>query len=150
MKPIDFLKAAGVALALLILNIVVVVVAVVVYSQLIEPGQPSEFYDEAAQRIAPWCTRTIGLAFFFSAGWLLTRRRPDRNGLLFAALFSLFYFILDAASVGFAGVASVEFLLSMLANALAALAGAYVAVVRMGDQRHDAQQNGSAESESGG
>ena len=127
MKPIDFLKAAGVALALLVINVLVVILAVVAYAQLIEPGHPSDYYNAAAKWIAPWCTRTVGLAAFFVASYLLTKRRPDRNGLLFATAFSLFYAIIDAATVGFVEVLNIEFLLAMLTNLLAALAGAYLA-----------------------
>ena len=78
-------------------------------------------------KIAPWCSHIAGTALFFVASYFLTARRPDRNGPLFAAAVTLFYAIIDAATVGFAGVVEVEFLLSMLAKLLAALAGAYVA-----------------------
>jgi hypothetical protein len=97
------------------------------YSFVIEPGHPSEFYNEAALRIAPWCSHIFGTALFFGAGWLCTRRRPERNGLLFAAVFTLFYAIIDAATVGFKGILNVEFALSMLAKLLAALVGALLA-----------------------
>ena len=123
----DVVKAAGVAIGLLVFNMLIVILAVVTYAQLIEPGQPQEFYDAAAMRIAPWCTRTIGSAAFFAVGYFLAKSRPDRNGLLFALLFSLFYALLDAATVGFAGALNIEFLLAMLANCIVALAGALFA-----------------------
>ncbi len=130
MKPIDFVKAVGVAIAVLAANIVIVILTVFGYSTLIEPGHPGEFYDSAALRIAPWCVHTAGTALFFGAGYLFARRRPQRNGFLFAATFSVLYAIIDGATVGFAGVFSVEFALSMLANLLAALAGAWLATRR--------------------
>ena len=127
MKPIDFAKAAGVAIAILALNIVIAILVVLAYSVFIEPGHPREFYDEAALRIAPWSSHIAGTALFFGAGYLLTKRRPQRNGLLFAAVFTVLYAIIDSAMVAFAAFVQVEFWLSMLAKLLAALAGAVLA-----------------------
>ena len=70
MKPIDFAKAAGIAIAILALNILISILAVLAYSIFIEPGHPREFYDEAALRIAPWCSHIFGTALFFGAGYL--------------------------------------------------------------------------------
>jgi hypothetical protein len=131
MQLLDLAKAAGVAIALLAINVLVVVLAVVVYAQLIEPGHPSDFYNKAAEGIAPWCTRTVGVGAFFLVSYLLARRRPDRNGMLFATVFSCWYAIIDAATVGFVGVFNMEFSLSMVANLLAAVGGAYVARVAL-------------------
>jgi hypothetical protein len=126
-KPVDFAKAAVVAVVVLALNLLIAVLAVIGYSILIEPGHPRAFYDAAALRIAPWSAHIAGTALFFGAGYLCTRRRPHRNGFLFAAAFTVVYAIVDAATVGFVGVLSVEFALSMLGNLLAALAGAFLA-----------------------
>jgi hypothetical protein len=106
---------------------------VVAYRFLIEPGHPSEFYDAAALKIAPWCSHIAGTALFFAAGFLFSKRRPERNGLLFAAAFTALYAIIDAATVGFAGVFALEFVLSMFAKLLAALAGAYLATQKNAD-----------------
>jgi hypothetical protein len=127
MKPIDFLKAAATAMVVLALNILIAVLVVFGYSTFIEPGHPREFYDAAALRIAPWSAHTAGTALFFGAGYLLASRRPQRNGFLFAAAFTGLYAIIDGAIVGFVGVLSVEFALSILANLLAALGGTFLA-----------------------
>lgn len=128
MKPIDFAKAAGVAVAVLVINVLIAILVVLVYRFGIEPGHPSEFYDAAAQRIAPWCSHIAGTALFFGAGCLFARRRPDRNGFLFALAFTVLYAVIDAATVGFAGAVSVEFGLSMLAKLAAGQAGAFLAI----------------------
>jgi hypothetical protein len=127
MKLIDFAKAAAVAVAVFAANIVIVILAVFGYSMLVEPGHPREFYDAAAPRIASWCVHIAGTALFLCAGYLFARRRPQRNGYVFAAAFSVLYAIIDAATVGFVGIFSAEFALSMLGNLLAALAGTFVA-----------------------
>jgi hypothetical protein len=128
MKPLDFARAAAVAVVLLVLNVLVSIVVVLGYSILIEPGQPREFYDKAALRIVPWSSHTAGTALFFGAGYLFARRRPQRNGLLFATAFTALYAIIDAATVGFVGFFGIAFALSMLAKWLAALLGALLAV----------------------
>ena len=127
MKPLDFVKAAGVGFGLLVVNVLIAIVVVLAYSIFIEPGHPREFYDAAALRIAPWCSHIAGTALFFVAGYWFARRRHERNGYLFAATFTLFYAIIDAATVGFVGALAVEFLVSMLLKLLAALAGAWLA-----------------------
>src|SRR5687768_18594328 len=114
MRLIDCAQAAGVAIAVLALNILISILVVLGYSLFIEPGHPSEFYDAAALRIAPWCSHIFGTALFFAGGYLFAKRNPRRNGLLFAVTFTIFYAIIDAAAVGFAGVFGLEFALSML------------------------------------
>jgi hypothetical protein len=68
-----------------------------------------------------------GTAFFFCAGYLFTTRKRSRNGFLFATAFTVFYAIIDSATVGFASAFEIEFLLSTLAKLAASLAGAYLA-----------------------
>lgn len=125
MKPLDYVKAVGVAFALLVVNVLIAILVVTFYAFVIEPGHPSEFYEEAAKRIAPWCSHIAGTALFFVAAWFFTARRPDRNAYLFAIIVTLFYALIDAASVGFAGIWGFEFALSMLVKLLAALVGAF-------------------------
>ncbi|MDA1166171.1 MAG: hypothetical protein O3B13_24005 [Planctomycetota bacterium] len=127
MKTTDFARAFGAAIALLAVNLLVAIAVVVFYRFVIEPGHPGEFYDEAAMRIAPWCSHIIGTALFFVVIRFVTARKPDRNGLLFAVVVSLFYAIIDSAMVGFASLVEVEFLLSMMAKLAAAVVGAGVA-----------------------
>ena len=126
MQPIDFAKAAAVAFLLLVVNVVIAIVVVVAYSILIDPGHPREYYDAAALRIAPWCSHIFGTAIFFGAGFLFARLGPQRNAYLFAVAFTLLYAIIDSATVGFVGVVSVVFGLSMLAKLIAALVGAFL------------------------
>jgi hypothetical protein len=133
MKPIDFARAAGVAVLLLALNVLISIFVVLGYSVLVEPGHPKEFYDAAAQRIAPWCSHIAGTALFLGAGYLFTRRRPQRNGFWFAGAVTLFYALIDAATVGFVGAFAPSFVLSLLAKLIAALAGAFLAMRRRRD-----------------
>jgi hypothetical protein len=58
---------------------------------------------------------------------MFASRNPSRNGFVFALVVVAFYTLIDAASVGFSGIANVAFLLSMLLKVIASLAGAFLA-----------------------
>lgn len=131
MKPIDYVKAAGVAFALLVINVLIAILVVTIYAVVIDPGHPSEYYEIAALRIAPWCSHIAGTAFFFVAVFWLTTRRPDRRAFLFASLVTVLYAVIDAASIGFVGIWDLEFAVSMLAKYVAALVGAFVGTRRI-------------------
>jgi hypothetical protein len=127
MKPIDFAKATGVAVLVLALNLLIATLVILAYSIFIEPGHPQEFYNEAALKIAPWCSHTVGTALFFVAGYWFARGRTRRDALVFAVAFTVLYAIIDSAIVAFATFVQLEFWLSMLAKLVAALAGAFLA-----------------------
>lgn len=131
MKAIDFAKATGIGVALLALNLLIATLVIIAYAVFIEPGHPDEFYHDAAMRIAPWCSHIIGTALFLGAGYLFARRNPERNGFVFAIVVALLYAIIDAAMVGFACLADLEFGLSMLAKLAAILAGSHLAIRRI-------------------
>src|SRR5688572_26241738 len=126
MELMDFAKAAAVAAAILVLNVLIAILVVTVYSILIRPGQPKEFYDAAALRIAPWCSHIAGTTLFLVAGYYFAGRQPKRNGYLFAITFTVLYAMIDGATVGFVGVFAIEFALSMFLKLAAALAGAFL------------------------
>ena len=130
MKPIDFIKAAGIAALVLVLNVLIAIIAVFVYS-ILEPGHPKPFYDAAALRIAPWCSYIAGTALCFGAGYFCARRCPQRNGFFFGGAFTIFYAIIDGAMVGFVGIFALNFVISMFAKLFAALAGVFLAQKRM-------------------
>ena len=130
MKPIDFLKAAGVALLILIISVLIAILAVLFYSFFIHPGESKEFYDAAALRIAPWCSHIAGTALFFLASYYFARRNPARNAFLFALAVVVLYVIIDGATVAYKGIFNLQFGLSMLAKTLGALGGAYLAARR--------------------
>jgi hypothetical protein len=128
-KPIDYLKAAGTALLLLILNVAISFPVVGVWRALFEPQTPPQ---EVALRIAPWSSHLVGPVLFFAAAWLLARRRSERNGLAMAGAVCAFYVLLEAASVtgypdGPAMLLTLTFALAMAAKVAAALLGAVLA-----------------------
>jgi hypothetical protein len=61
-------------------------------------------------------THIAATALLFGAGYLLARHRPDRNGFVFALAATVLYTVIDVAAVGFVGLVSLEFGLSMLAK----------------------------------
>jgi hypothetical protein len=130
MTGFDFLKAAGVALLLMVLNVVVAFGVVWAYSVFIEPGHDEAFYQAAAQRIAPWSSVVAGAFLFFGAGWLFAKRKPARNGLLFAAVVVGIYAAIDVSIIAASGaLASLGLIvaLSMATKLGAALFGAQLA-----------------------
>ena len=104
MKPIDFLKALGVALAVLISTLVFAFPMVAFYAYLIEPGHPPEFYSAAAKWIAPWSSHLLGPLLFLAFNYRLARRRPERNAMAFALATIVLYVVIDAGSLPLFGL----------------------------------------------
>ena len=86
MKPIDYAKAAAVGLGVLALNLLLTTAAITVYALAIEPGRPQAHYNAIAPQIGAWSGPAGGVVLMFLAGWFCAKRRPERNGLLFAAV----------------------------------------------------------------
>jgi hypothetical protein len=99
MNLFDWLKAFGVAIAVMVLNVAAAFGVVWVYATLIEPGRDEAFYVEAAQWIAPWSSVFAGAALFFLAAWWLAWRRPGRNGYVFAGVAVAIYAAIDVAVI---------------------------------------------------
>ncbi len=131
MKPIDYLKALGVGIAVLVLNLLLTTLAITIYSFLIEPGHPQDYYVAMAPVIGAWTGPVGGMALMFLAGWWCARRRPQRNGILFIAVAWGFYLTLDAglgvAAGGAAAILTLNFAMSLGGALLAGLTGATVA-----------------------
>lgn len=78
MKPIDYVKALVVAVAVLAITLAASFPMVAFYAYFIEPGHPQEFYNAAAQWIAPWTSYILGPLCFFAFNYWLARRSPAR------------------------------------------------------------------------
>jgi hypothetical protein len=125
----DFLKAVGIALAVLIANVAVSFGVVWVYATFIEPGHDEAFYQAAAQWIAPWSSVFAGAVLFFLALWWLAWRRQGRNGYVFAAAVVAIYAAIDVsviAAVGALGAMGLIVAVSMASKLAGALLGAWL------------------------
>lgn len=134
MERADYLKALGVAVGVLVLNLLLTTVAITVYSLVIEPGKPQAFYTEMAPIIGAWSGPAGGAAAMFLAGWVFGRRRPTRNGRVFMGVVFAVYLALDLvmglAFYPIATVLTVRFAVSMALAGLAGQAGAALARYR--------------------
>jgi hypothetical protein len=131
MKPIDYLKALGLAVAILALNLLATTLAITIYSLAIAPGQPQDYYVAMAPVIGAWTGPLGGMLLMFGAGWLFARRRPEQSGLVFIGVTWGAYVVLDVA-IGLAAAPpsalfSMNLLMSLGGAGLAGLAGAVLA-----------------------
>jgi hypothetical protein len=101
MQPIDFAKAAGLALLVLILDLACAFAFVLFWSLAIDPGHPSSYYTAAAPRLSTISTRVCGPLLLALFVWLFSRKRADRQPFAFAATVLAVYFFLDGAMVAF-------------------------------------------------
>lgn len=127
MQALDFAKAAGLAAAILIVDVLVAVGVVYLWADYVAPGHPRAYYATAGVAVARLSTRIFGTALVLAALWWAGRRNPQRNPLLFAVIVVICYAVLDGASVGFAGFLSASFGFTTLLKLLAGLAGAQLA-----------------------
>lgn len=58
----------------LIVNVLVSIVVVAVYAYFIDPGHPSEFYEEFAKFSAPYSSVFAGMPLMFVWCWWLSRK----------------------------------------------------------------------------
>ena len=127
----DLAKALGVGVAVLVLTIAASFPMVAVYAYLIEPGHSEAFYTEAAQWIAPWSSHVLGPILFFAFNYWLTRRKPERNAMLFAASTIVLYLVVDFGlllplmGVPIADSLSLTVAVSLLAKVAGSFLGAY-------------------------
>jgi hypothetical protein len=131
MKPVDFVKAIGVAFLVLAIDLAVSFLAVIVYAQLIGPGQTQAFYNAAALTIGPWSSHIAGPVIFLSAGYLFGRRGGERNPLKFAGAFCAAYAAITLTMLVSIGTLEAAWregvILSMGIKFVGALIGAFLA-----------------------
>jgi len=131
MKGLDAVKAVGLAVLILALNLGLAFACVFAYATVVAPGRGETFYRAAAPGIAGWSAPLGGALLFLAATYLLARRRPQRNAFKFAGMAWLGYVIVDigsgAASGGGLAMLSLQMAVSMGLALAGALAGAALA-----------------------
>ena len=127
LKTLDIVKAFGLAIGVMALNVAISYVAVAVYAYLIEPGHDNAFYEAAAQDIAPWSSVIAGVFLFFGVSYLFAKRRPERNAVYFAVAIWAGYLLVEfviLAGVGTLGSALGLVSFSLVTKLIAAVGGA--------------------------
>lgn len=123
----DIAKAAGLGLLVLLIDFAVATAAVFAYSIFIDPGHDTAYYQQAAPGIATVSTRIAGPILLGLFVFLFSRKRPDRNPFLFAAIVFLFYALFDGAMVLFQGFFTAPVMMTMGLKLAGALVGAALA-----------------------
>lgn len=129
MTTLDYAKALGVALLLMVLNVAASFGVMAVYGYLIDPGHGADYYEAAAQHIAPWSSVFAGALLFFGAAWLFGVRKPARPALTFALAFTIIYTLIDLSILvaGAIGALGYVVALSIAAKLAGAVLGARMA-----------------------
>ena len=134
MKPIDFAKAFGAAVLILMLDFACAFAFVWLWSLFIDPGHPSAHYVAAAPRLSTISTRIAGPLLFALFVWLFSRR-AGRNPFAFASAVFGLYFLIDGATVAFRSFFNGTVALTMGLKLIGALAGAVLAERSISRQR---------------
>lgn len=99
MKPVDFVKALGVAILVMVLDLICAFAVVFVWALINPPAQPLQPTDAIVVELSTFSTRICGPILFALFVWLFQRKRPDRNAWAFAAAVFGFYFVVDAGTL---------------------------------------------------
>jgi hypothetical protein len=129
MSFVDVLKAAGLAVAILVVNVAISFGAVAIYAMYIDPGHNAAYYQAAAQWVAPLSSIAFGWLLFFLAT-LAASRKPDRDALLFALVAFAFYAAIDLSIIGAMGGLSTlapTIAVSLSSKLVGAIGGAWAA-----------------------
>lgn len=124
----EFVRAAGLAFVVLIVDVVLAVAVVYVWGKTQHHGHSEVFYQTAAASIQRWSTRIVGTGLIFFAAWAAARKRAPRQAYVFAIALVFFYAFLDGASVAFEHFVNASMALSLVLKLLAGLAGAGLAI----------------------
>ncbi len=95
MKSKEYIQALGVAIASIVITVIISFPMVTFYAYFIEPGHNQEFYDDAAQWIAPWSSYILGPILFFLFNYWLSKRSQKQSAIVFATATIAFYVILE-------------------------------------------------------
>lgn len=102
MSLVDVLKAAGLAVGILVVNVAISFGAVAVYAMFVDPGRDAAYYQAAAQWVAPLSSIVFGWLLFFGAILILSRK-PGRDALWFALVAFAAYAAIDLSIIGAVG-----------------------------------------------
>ena len=131
MRPIDFAKAFGVGVLVMVLNMALLFGLGFIYDTVIEPGRTAAYYQGVYPKIGAWSAPIGAIVLLFLAAWGSGVRRPARNPYVFGALVYASYFGVDVAlTLGMGPLATLlvpPFLISLGGGAVATVAGAALA-----------------------
>lgn len=99
MRPVDFLKALGVAILIMVLDIACAFGVVWIFTLIYPPTHPIAPTDPLVIHLSTMSTRIIGPILFALFVWLVSRKRPDRNAWAFALAVFGFYVLVDTGTL---------------------------------------------------
>lgn len=127
MKPVDFVKALGVAILIMLLDFACAFGFVFSWVQINQPAQPLGMMDPLTIELSTLSTRIFGPLLFALFVWLFARKRTDRSAFAFALSVFGFYCLLDWSLVAFQGILEPAAMGTMLLKLCGALIGAWLA-----------------------
>ncbi len=120
-----FLKIIGAALLVLVINVLASILYIVVYSYLINPGHPPQFYQDYAQVAAPYSSIIAGFPIMFLVCRWLSKRWKPHTALKAALSVWLVYMLIDVTVLVAAGATGRVWLFATISQ-LTKLAAAYL------------------------
>lgn len=113
-----------------VLNVFLFFIFMVLYGNVINPGQEESFYQQAAGRFGPIASIIGGIPLMFLAGRWIGKRVGPQLAYTAAILVWVIYFVVDVSIVLASGILSSVFhlvTLSFVTKLIAVLVGAYSA-----------------------
>ena len=107
----------GAALLILVINVAISFLYVAIYSYMINPGHPDQYYQAYAQLAAPYSSIIAGMPlFFFVCRWVAAKWEPALR-VQAAVLIWLVYALIDVTVLAMAGFTLQLALLSLVSLA---------------------------------
>jgi len=125
MMPVDFVKALGVAILVMVLDFACAFAWVSIWAWLNVPAEPLNPSDPVVIELSTLSTRVCGPILFALFVWLFSRKRQDRNAYGFALAVFGFYMLIDWGLVAYQGIMEPAVLLTATLKLLGAIFGAW-------------------------